>query len=415
MKLSRLALYAVALFGIAILGAKDSGAAETGDEVRALLEQSASLVEEAGLPGEARKMREQLAVVSNDELYDAYAEVDLEGLLQAQINAIEATASADAIQKRAMAAPPVKRAVQSRRPLQETDIHSIDWDAELGFIDASHPGRAKGERSDGAGSISKWNEIRQLQIDVSTGWQSLNAARDAYLVCTAAGDQIVVAGGIGVCAGGNTSAICVVVAGAITAVQVAFTGLEAALNVMKSMQETTDYLDSSINSAEIDSLVQRSGYLNEQLIAFDNNLTIHGQNVSSELAAHDARVKAQLNQHDLDVKAQLLQHDLDIKEMLTELERQMDLVLKTQIENMISEGGGGRSGVAYQERLQEVCDLAYEAISDASAAGYIVSQTAMERWVEGNSVIDTDPKRAHDYCRSAYQMASARSRRMSGG
>ena len=132
MKLSRLALYAVALFGIAILGAKDSGAAETGDEVRTLLEQSASLVEEAGLPGEARKMREQLAVVSNDELYDAYAEVDLEGLLQAQINAIEATASADAIQKRAMAAPPVKRAVQSRRPLQETDT-------ETSFLIGRHP------------------------------------------------------------------------------------------------------------------------------------------------------------------------------------------------------------------------------------------------------------------------------------
>ena len=70
MKLSRLALYAVALFGIAILGAKDSGAAETGAEIRALLEESASLVEESGGVAEAQKMRDRLGMFSDDELLD---------------------------------------------------------------------------------------------------------------------------------------------------------------------------------------------------------------------------------------------------------------------------------------------------------------------------------------------------------
>ena len=73
MKISRLALYAVALFGIAILGAKDSGAAETGAEIRALLEESASLVEESAGAAEAQRMREHLLMFSDDELLEVYA------------------------------------------------------------------------------------------------------------------------------------------------------------------------------------------------------------------------------------------------------------------------------------------------------------------------------------------------------
>ena len=416
MKLSRLALYAVALFGIAILGAKDSGAAETGAEIRALLEQSASLVEESVGAAEAQRMREKLGIFSDDELLDVYAEVDLEGLLDAQIKAAEAYASAQAVEMRAKSTQPGKLSVSSRRPLQDDPLADIDWYSELGSGNGTtQSGRAKGERSDPGTSIADWDDLRQQKINLDTAWDALSVARDAYTTCMAGGDQFFLGGGIGVCAGSNFALACVVVAGAVVGVQAAFTGIDIAYQLALSNQEQVDYLDAAINSTELDVLVDRTEYLNKQLIAFDDNLMEHALNVSTELAAHDARVKAQLNQHDLDIKERLAQHDFDIKVMLTELERQMDLVLKTQIENMLSSGGGGRSGVAYLERLQEVCDLAYEAISDASAAGYKVSQTAMDRWVEGNSVITTDPKRAHDYCRIAYQMASAKSRRMSGG
>lgn len=413
MKNLKLSLLSFVIVGISLLGASDSDAMSTGAEVRALLEESASLVEQAGLPGEARGMREQLSIFSDDELLDAYGEADLQALVDAQASALETSASADAAEMRSVSPRAMESSIGSRRTLQDSEYPSVDWNIELGSgPGTTHPARDPGVRSDGAASISKWNTIREQQIAVQTAWDALTVARDAYDVCIAAGDQTAVGGGIGVCAGGNTSAVCTVVAGAVLAVQITFTVLESEWAYNLAEQQSTDFLDGAIDSAEIGKIAEGTEYLNNQLIQLDVNLGAHDTRIREQLADHDDDIKQQLQIHDEEVEERLSTHDQEIKTWLLRIQAKANLALKTQLENMLTSNGGARAGVAYLERLDEVCSLAYEAISDATAAGYKVSQTALNSWVEGDALREIDPKRAHDSCRAAYQMASSRSRRL---
>lgn len=411
MKTFKTTLWAIALCTLALFSANDAGAVSSGADARALLEESAALVESAGFAEKAREAREQLAIVSDDELFDAYRNIDLEALVLAQIEAAEAAergrASVEAARRISLDSQPAGNDADQRRVLQDADLEELDWDAVLGSgTGSTHPNKGKGKRSNTPESIANWNAIRDLRMAVQTAFSSLQVARDAFPVCDAAAGQTVVAGGIGVCAGGNLSAICMGLAIAVTVYQAEFTIINSELNYEIARQESSDYLDKRIDSAEIGLIMRRSAYLNEQLKSLDANLTEHDENVSEELEQHDLRVEAQLLLHDTQIKNQLEQHDAEIKVMLTEVERQIDLLLKTQLENMMASGGGARSGVAYQERLEEVCELASEAITSATNEGYKVHRRAYDLLEEGNDLMLTDPKRAHDACRSAFQYAA---------
>ena len=417
MKTLRRTLWALAFCGIALFSAEEAGAVSSGSEARRLLQESADLIEQQGFVDEALDVRDQLAILSDDELLDAYENIDLEALVLAQAQALAASqrastnAQAAAVERRrrVASARSAGSAGDPARTLQSADLQTIDWVDVLGTGNGSiHPNLAKGERADSSAKILNWIVIRSLRAALQLSFSALQVARDAFPVCDTVAGQAYLAGGFGVCAGGNGASACMPLAITVTVLQAAFTIARSELNYEIAEQESTDYLDDLIDSAEIELVAERTGYLNGQLIALDDNLVAYDGRVRAQLALHDEEMKQRLETHDVEIQQRLEAHDLAIKAWLRRIQDKANLALKTQMENMLTSNGGARSGVAYLERLQEVCNLASEAISDSTAAGYKVSPKAHELLADGLAQIGTDPKRAHDDCRSAFQLAATR-------
>jgi hypothetical protein len=120
-----------------------------------------------------------------------------------------------------------------------------------------------------------------------------------------------------------------------------------------------------------------------------------------------------------DVDGDLAAHDADIKLILATLEAKIDLLQgavdllgKTQLEQMAHLLGGARAGVMYTDRLVELCDAAQEAIDDATALNYVVSPSLQAKVTQGIALIASDPKAAHDLCRDAYKKSTRGSARL---
>jgi hypothetical protein len=417
MKTLKRTLWLMAFCAVALFGVNEAKAVSSGAEARVLLEESAALIEQQGFVEQAQRVREQVAILSDDELLEAYESIDLEALVLAQADAADASErafasvkKAEADRRRAASARSISTGGDAGKTLQSGSIEVLNWDDVLGTGNGSvHPGQARGVRSDTPSNIVHWITIRALRTALQLSFSGLQIARDAFNICDAAAGQAVVAGGIGVCAGGNAAAACIPVAITVTVLQSLFTIADSELNYEIARRESTDYLDYRIDSAELGLIQRRAAYLNEQLLALDQNLVDYDESIRAQLQLHDDDIKNQLQLHDDDIKHQLDVHDQDIKVWLLRLQAKANLALKTQLQNMMTNNGGARALMSYTERLEEVCRLAEESITNATNAGYKVHFRAQQALDRGMALKDSDPKKAHDECRDAFQYAVSRS------
>ena len=81
MKTLKRTLWLMAFCAVALFGANEAGAVSSGAEARALLEESAALIEQQGFAEQAERVRAQVSILSDDELFEAYESIDLEALV----------------------------------------------------------------------------------------------------------------------------------------------------------------------------------------------------------------------------------------------------------------------------------------------------------------------------------------------
>jgi hypothetical protein len=221
-------------------------------------------------------------------------------------------------------------------------------------------------------------------VDIRT---TLVAAGIAYKLAKAIYDstdpachQLVVAIGVGSNPG---TAVCIGLGIAETVVRVLF-------DVAHKSLELIDFCDDEVDYAKI-------------------RATFHGlEYIHDQLETHDTDMKTQLGIHD--VEAQALVDQLITR--LTRIEGKVDLLLKSQLEiAMDRRGGRSRPSVFYEERLDELCDYAQEAVNELPLV-YLVAPQAQQMIVEGNSLKLTDPKLAADTCVRAFVRATSHSARL---
>lgn len=228
------------------------------------------------------------------------------------------------------------------------------------------------------------------QTDLSTVIEirrSLVAAELVYKIAKALYDdtnpachQLVVAIGVGT---NPATWGCVGLGIAETVVHVAF-------DVAKKALELIDFCDSEIDYARIKATYEGLEYVHDQV------------------TIHDIETALQLDTHDLEVQALID----ELIERLTRIESKADLLLKSQLEiSMDRRRLRSRPSVFYEERLDEVCNLAQEAIADLPAVYLIVSR-AQDFITEGQSLKASDPKAATDACIHAYRLATGRSNKL---
>jgi hypothetical protein len=72
MKTLKRTLWLMAFCAVALFGVNEAKAVSSGAEARVLLEESAALIEQQGFVEQAQRVREQVAILSDDELLEAY-------------------------------------------------------------------------------------------------------------------------------------------------------------------------------------------------------------------------------------------------------------------------------------------------------------------------------------------------------
>jgi hypothetical protein len=112
--------------------------------------------------------------------------------------------------------------------------------------------------------------------------------------------------------------------------------------------------------------------------------------MGERLATHDEEVQAKLQQ---------------AIARAASIESKVDLGLKTQLEVAMDRKATRRPAVFYKERLDELCDLAQEAIDDLPPA-YAPSALAQKMVSDGKQFKVTDPKRAADRCVAGFNLAT---------
>jgi hypothetical protein len=187
--------------------------------------------------------------------------------------------------------------------------------------------------------------------------------------------QLVVAIGVG---SNPQTAICIGLGIAETAVHVAFDIVAKALELVKFCDDEVDY-------AKI-------------------RATFHGlEYVHDQLTTHDTEIAAQHDTHDVEV--QTLVDDLIAR--LTRMENKFDLILKSQLElAMDRRGRRSRPSVFYEDRLDELCDAAQEAVDDLPSV-YLLTSHTQALITEAEALKLTNPKLAADRCVQAFTRASS--------
>lgn len=167
-------------------------------------------------------------------------------------------------------------------------------------------------------------------------------------------------------------------------------GLEIALGVAEVIVETArgaaelvDFCDDGVDFARLDGVYQRLEYLHDHL------------------DRHDTEIKTQLDTHDEEVQ-QLLD---EVLERLATIEGKVDFLLQSQLEIAMSERGFARPSVYYEERLDELCELAQASIEELPRV-YLVAEKARTLVADGMSLKTTDPKLAADTCIQGYVLAT---------
>jgi len=187
---------------------------------------------------------------------------------------------------------------------------------------------------------------------------------------------VVVAIGVG----GNPQTVACII------LQIAFAVVDVALEVAFDAIALVDRCDSGIDAAEIEGAYERLGHLH------------------TDLETHDTDIKSDIMIHDEDIKALLA----DIIMRLSRMEDTLNLVKKSQLEIAMNRRLKTRPSVFYEERLDELCDLAQEAVNDLPVV-YLIAGQAQDLVDDGVAFKITDPKRAADECVKAFELATKRS------
>ncbi|HXC53065.1 MAG TPA: hypothetical protein VN634_19415 [Candidatus Limnocylindrales bacterium] len=211
---------------------------------------------------------------------------------------------------------------------------------------------------------------------------TLVGAQAAYKIAKALYDdtnpvchQLVVAIGVG---SNPQTAVCIGLGIAETVVHVAF-------DVTAKALELIDFCDDEVDYAKIRA-------------TFHDLEFIHNQ-----LTTHDTDEKLQVTTHD-DEEQALLD---DLLARLARIEGKLDLLMKSQLEiAMDRRGGRSRPSVFYEDRLDELCGYAQEAVDDLPDV-YLVADQCQGLINEGLSLKLTDPKLAADTCVAAFVRATA--------
>ena len=187
--------------------------------------------------------------------------------------------------------------------------------------------------------------------------------------------QLVVAIGVG---SNPQTAVCIGLGIAETAVHVAF-------DIVAKALELVEFCDDEVDYAKIRATFHALDYVHEQL------------------TDHDTEMKAQLTTHD--VEEQALIDELIAR--LTRIETKVDLLLKSQLEiAMDRKGGRSRPSVFYEDRLDELCNIAQEAVNHLPAV-YMLTHDTQELITEAQGLKLANPKLAADRCVQAFVRATS--------
>jgi hypothetical protein len=179
--------------------------------------------------------------------------------------------------------------------------------------------------------------------------------------------------------GGNAASACIISGLAIGVI-------DAILSSAEVIVDTVIFCDDQIHFAESEASEERTEFLSHQL----------------EL--HDLEMGERVDTHDNQVQAKLL----NAIARAAGIEAKIDLAMKTQLEVAMDRRATRRPTIFYEDRLDELCDLAQEAIDDLPAV-YVLSTNAQKFVDDGKAFTRTNPKRAADECIRGYTAATNQS------
>jgi hypothetical protein len=211
---------------------------------------------------------------------------------------------------------------------------------------------------------------------VKTARVAFEAANDFLKGLFWACETVVVAIGIG----GNPQTV------ACAAAEIALAIANTALNIAEEALDIVNFCDGAIQFTDNRTTLERTEH-------------IHG-----DLEATRADILARLDQHDTEIKAILAM----VLAQLTVIENKVDLGLKSQAEIAMHTKHRTRPSVFYEERLDEICGYAQEAIDDLPVV-YLAASAAQGILDKAVQFKVTDPKRAADECIRAFLQATVRS------
>jgi hypothetical protein len=181
---------------------------------------------------------------------------------------------------------------------------------------------------------------------------------------------------IAIGAGGNVASACIISGVAIGVI-------DAILSSAEVVADTVIFCDEQIHFAESAASEDRTEFLSHQV-------EMHDLEMGEALAAHDNAVQAKLQ---------------DAIARAGRVEAKLDLELKTQLEVVMDRRTARRPSIFYEERLEELCGLAQEAINDLPAV-YTLAANAQQFVDNGRAFMVTHPKRAADECIRGYNLAT---------
>lgn len=177
--------------------------------------------------------------------------------------------------------------------------------------------------------------------------------------------------------GGNAAGVCTISA-------IALSVADAALDLAEVYIDDMIFCDEQVHFEQSAGSLTRLEYTSHQV-------EIHDLEIGEQLALHDDEVQVKLR----DTIARAIR-----------IESKMDLGLKTQLEVSMDRKYNTRPSVSYEERLDELCDLAQEAIDELPSA-YVLAKHAQRSVDHGLQFKTTDPKRAASECVRGFTLATS--------
>jgi hypothetical protein len=179
--------------------------------------------------------------------------------------------------------------------------------------------------------------------------------------------------------GGNAASACIISGVAIGVI-------DAVLSSAETIVDTVIFCDQQIHFAESEASEKRMEFVSHQL-------EMHDLEMGERIATHDDEVQIKLQ---------------DAITRAGRIEGKIDLALKTQLEVAMDRRATRRPSIFYEDRLDELCDLAQEAIDDLPPV-YVLATNAQKYVNDGKAFKVTDPKRAADECVRGYAAATSNS------